>query len=62
MLPELIAIFGISHVLVVDNPDLSNFISRSCPGVEKFVAPRIEGVENLAKLPRTTKIMRYFGS
>lgn len=44
MLPELLAIFQITHVLVVDNPDLSNFISRNCPGVEKFVALRLEGV------------------
>lgn len=61
MLPELLNIFGISHVLIIDNPDLSNYIERSCAGVAKFVAPRIEGVENLYRLSKVTKIMRYFG-
>jgi hypothetical protein len=62
ILAELFAIFEITHVLIVDNPDISSFISRNCPNIQKYMAPKIEGVENLNKLPRKTKIMRYFGS
>lgn len=41
MLPEIFAIFDITHVLIIDNPDLSNYLTRNCPNVQKYVAPRI---------------------
>lgn len=61
MLAELFVIFGITHVLVIDNPDLSSFISRNCPDIIKEVAPKLEGIDNLSKLPKSTKIKNYFG-
>ncbi len=44
MLAELFAIFDISHVVIVDSPDLSGFISKNCPAIQKYNVPRIEGV------------------
>ena len=60
-MPELFQIFGIQHVLVIDNPDLSSFVSRNCPDVQKWIAPKIEGVENMSKLTKATKIKTYLG-
>jgi hypothetical protein len=61
MLAELLAIFEITHVLIIDSPDLSGFISRNCPGIQKEVAPRIEGIDNLFRLPKKNKVKSYFG-
>ena len=44
ILTELFSIFDITHVLIIDNPDLSSFISRNCPEIQKEVAPKIEGI------------------
>jgi hypothetical protein len=44
MLPEIFAIFDITHVLIIDNPDLSSYLSRNCPNVHKYVASKLEGV------------------
>ena len=61
MLTDLFKIFDITHVLIVDNPDLSGYISRSCLELQKEVAPKMEGIDNLLKLPRTPKVKAFIG-
>ena len=48
-------------MLIIDNPDLSSYISRNCPDIQKEVAPKIEGIENMSKLTRDTKIKMFLG-
>lgn len=62
MLAELLAVFEVTHVLIIDNPDISSFLTRNCPSVHRFNASRIEGVENLLKLQKRNKLTRYFGA
>lgn len=54
--------FDISHVLIIDNPDISSFLTRSCPIIKRYNASRIEGVEALLKLPKKKKINDYLGA
>lgn len=61
MLADLFSIFDITHVLIIDNPDLSGFISRNCPDIQKEVAPKMEGIDNLLKLPKTPKVKSFIG-
>jgi hypothetical protein len=49
-------------VLIIDNPDISSYLTRNCPNVQRFNASKIEGVENLLKLQKKNKLNRYFGS
>lgn len=41
LLVDIFNIFQISHVLVIDNPDLSGYVSRNCPDLHKEVAPKM---------------------
>ena len=58
---ELFNIFEITHALIIDSPDLSSFVARNCPNVIKEVAPKIEGIDNMAKLTKATKVKTYLG-
>lgn len=62
MLAELLIIFEITHVLIIDNPDISSFLTRNCPAVQRFNASKIEGIDSLLKLQKKNKLNRYFGS
>jgi hypothetical protein len=44
MLAELLMIFEVTHVLIIDNPDISSFLTRNCPSIHRFNASKIEGV------------------
>jgi hypothetical protein len=61
MLAELLMIFDITHVLCIDNSDISSYLMRNCPNIQKVNASKIEGVENLLKLQKKNKLSRYFG-
>lgn len=61
MLAELLMMFEVTHVLIIDNPDLSSYLTRNCPNIVRTNASKIEGVENLLKLQKKNKINRYFG-
>lgn len=61
MLAELLIIFEVTHVLIIDSPDISNYLTRNCPSIIRFNASKIEGVENLLKLQKKNKLNRYFG-
>jgi hypothetical protein len=61
MLAELLMMFEVTHVLIIDNPDLSSYLTRNCPNIVRTNASKIEGVENLLKLQKKNKISRYFG-
>ena len=54
-------IFEVTHVLIIDNPDISSFLTRNCPNVQRSNASKIEGVENLLTLQKKNKLTRYFG-
>lgn len=41
MLAELLIIFEITHVLIIDNPDISSFLTRNCLAVQRFNASKI---------------------
>lgn len=62
MLAELLMIFEVTHVLIIDSPDISSFLTRNCPTVQRFNASRIEGVDSLLKLQKKNKLSRYFGA
>ena len=47
--------------MIIDSPDLSSFVARNCPGVTKEIAPKIEGIDNMARLTRATKVKTYLG-
>lgn len=44
MLVELLLIFDITHVLIIDSPDISSFLTRNCPNIQRFNTSKIEGV------------------
>lgn len=62
MLAELLAVFEVTHVLIIDSPDISSFLTRNCPAVHRFNASRLEGVDSLLKLQKKNKLSRYFGA
>lgn len=62
MLAELLMLFEITHVLIIDSADISNYLTRNCPAILRFNAPKIEGVDSLLKLQKKNKLTRYFGS
>lgn len=62
MLAELLMIFEVTHVLIIDSPDISSFLTRNCPAVQRFNASRIEGIDSLLKLQKKNKLNRYFGA
>ena len=62
MLAELLIIFEVTHVLIIDSPDISSFLTRNCPAVQRFNASKIEGVDSLLKLQKKNKLNRYFGA
>jgi hypothetical protein len=36
MLAELLTAFEITHVVIIDNPDISSFLTRNCPNIQRF--------------------------
>lgn len=59
MLAEVLNMYEITHVLIVNSPDISSFLTRSCPNIQRCNAPRLEGVDALLKLPKRKKLNQY---
>jgi hypothetical protein len=64
LLVDLLVEFEITHVVVIDNPDISSFLHRKFQNspLQRHNISKLEGVEALLKGPKKNKILRYFGN